>query len=47
LFLPLDMLGCLAQANIWVIRPEDVVPHDHLLCVVASLLRLNVAKPES
>jgi hypothetical protein len=45
--LPLDMLGDLAKANTRVARPEDVVPHEYLLYLVASLLGRVVAKPES
>jgi hypothetical protein len=45
--LPLYMLGGVAKANIRVVRPEDIVPHDCLLYVVASLLGGVVAKPES
>jgi hypothetical protein len=45
-FLPLDMLGGLAQANIQAVRLEDVVPHDYLLCVVANLLKDRYGEPE-
>jgi hypothetical protein len=41
------MLGGLAQANIRVVQPEDIVHHDYLLYVVASLLGRMVAKLES
>jgi hypothetical protein len=41
------MLGGLVQANLRVIRPEDVGLHDYLLCVDVSLLGRKVAKPES
>jgi hypothetical protein len=41
------MLRGLAQANVRVALPEDVVPHDYSLCVVAYLLGRVVAKSES